>query len=257
MSSLTPEQAANQFLQVAQYEKEAVIPFRFDAYIAQHNVLRGLEAVLPHEHRIEEELPYVDVDQIRELRPLTHAVVFAVNRVNRTKDASVLQDLMPEAFALRRKMLSSAHALREAGLLPEREVLPIQEGHGVVDSAGDLPQLSSLFRRHAGAIQGKHPISEDDLARADSLGTRLLEILQPGGAASTPLTNEKLEAAVDARDRLWTLLTKRYELLWKVGAWLFGYEVDDKLPRLQSRKLKREEAKAEEPTTDPEEPVES
>ena len=41
--------------------------------------------------------------------------------------------------------------------------------------------------------------------------------------------NPKLVAAVEARDRLWTLLVTRYELLWRTGAWLFGKD-DEKVP---------------------------
>jgi hypothetical protein len=36
-------------------------------------------------------------------------------------------------------------------------------------------------------------------------------------------------ASVEARDRLWTLLVGRYELLWRTGAWLFGQKVDEKV----------------------------
>jgi len=251
--NLTPEQAYEHFLTIATFDPAAIVPFRTDAHLAQHNAMRGLEAVLEHEARITVELPAVVIDELREVLPLTHAVVFAAARVNRTPEATMLRDLMPEAYRLRRRMLTSALALSEAGLIPEREVTPIRDGRGQIDAAQDLPQLAALHRRHATAIEGKHPVTKEDLERADQLGTQLLEILRPSGASSSKQGSSELAAAMDARDRLWTLLTKRHEQVWKVGAWLFGYDVEAKVPYLQSRKLKR---KAAETPAQPETPTE-
>jgi len=235
----TPEQACDYFLTVAEFDPAAVITFRSDAHLAQHNALRGLEVVLQYADRIKKELPGVDLERICELQPLTHAVIFAAGRVNRAPESTLLRDLMPEAYQLRRRVLATAVALSEAGLLPQREVEAIHEGRGKVDAAGDLIQLPALFRRHAAVIAGKHPVEKAELERAEALGQQLLEILRPGAAPSTTAVNPELAALVDARDRLWTLLSARHEELWRVGAWLFGYEVDDKVPALQSRKLKR------------------
>jgi hypothetical protein len=52
-------------------------------------------------------------------------------------------------------------------------------------------------------------------------------------------------STVEARDRLWTLLVTRYELLWRTGAWLLGQKIDEKVPPLQSRRVKRKDESAE------------
>ncbi len=235
----SPEQAYEHFLTVARYEPEAVVPFRADAHLVQHNALVGLEAVLQQTARVEAELPTVKMQDILDIRPLTHAVVHAAARVNRTPEASQLSDLLPRAYGLRRKMMLSLRALSEAGLIPEREVKLIEKGKGKVDAAGDLPQAAALFRRHAATIRGKHPVSEEELKEADRVGAQLLELLRPGGARTGTPASQEVEASVDARDRLWTLLEERHDLMWRVGAWLFGNEVERKVPPLQSRKVTR------------------
>ena len=59
----------------------------------------------------------------RELVPLSHAVVFAAAQLNRAPEATMLRDLMAEAYQLRRKLLTSAVALAEAGLIPVGKML--------------------------------------------------------------------------------------------------------------------------------------
>jgi hypothetical protein len=236
----TPEGAFQYFLTKAPpFDSSAVLTFRSDPHLAQHNVLRGLEAVLEQQQRIAQELPFVELDLLRELTSLSHAVIFAAARVNRTPEATMLRELMPEAYQLRRKLLASAMALAEAGLIPEREVRTVEKGRGQIDVAGDLTLLPPLYRRHQEAIAGKHPVSKADLDRAEQLGQQLLEILRPGAATGPRNVSPELVASVEARDRLWTLLVTRYELLWRTGAWLFGQKVDEKVPPLQSRRIKR------------------
>jgi hypothetical protein len=235
----TPEQAYQHFQKVATFDPAVVIPFRVDPHLAQHNALLGLAAVLEHESRIAKDLPLVNLAELREIQPLTHAVIFAAGRVNRTPEATLLRDLMPEAYQLRRKLLFGAIALGESNLLPAREIEAIRKGNGKVDAVQDLLQLAALYRRHESKIEGMHPVEPADLDRADQLGQQLLEILRPAAAKGPKPGNSELEASIDARDRLWTLLTIRHEQLWKVGAWLFGYEAREKVPVLGARRLRR------------------
>lgn len=76
-----------------------MLTFRSDPHLAQHNILSGLEAVLEQQQRIAQELPFVEIDRLRELVPLTHAVVFAAAQVNRAPEATTLRDLMPLCFS--------------------------------------------------------------------------------------------------------------------------------------------------------------
>ncbi len=120
----------------------------------------------------------------------------------------------------------------------------IRKGKGQVDAVTDLTQLPALFRRHQAAVEGKHPLGEADLDRAEALGKQLLESLRPGAAPASKEVSAELQASVDARDRLWTLPTRRHEQLWRVGAWLFGHEVDNRMSALQSRRVSRKAAEA-------------
>ena len=44
----------------------SVLTFRSDPHLAQHNILRGLEVVLEQQQRIAQELPFVEIDRLRE-----------------------------------------------------------------------------------------------------------------------------------------------------------------------------------------------
>jgi hypothetical protein len=255
----TPERARDHFLTVAVYTPPEIEPFRIDPHLVQHNALQGLEIVLGHKERIEKELPFANVAELQEIRPLTHAVMLACSMVNRAPEATTLREKMPMASALRRKLLAVASSLSAAGLIPEREVDAIRKGVGPVDHVTDLIQLPPLFRRHEPAIKGKHPLTKEDLDQSEALGAELLEILRPGSAPSKKPTNAELAKAVEERDRLWTLLFHRYDQLWRVGAWLFGRNVKDKVPQLMSRQGGSRRPKAGEPTEPegpPEEPTE-
>jgi hypothetical protein len=57
--------------------------------------------------------------------------------------------------------------------------------------------------------------------------------LRTGGRApdGTPLP---LAEATGLRDRFWTLLLQRHEMLWRCGAWVHGSKVDEHVPPLQA-----------------------
>jgi hypothetical protein len=47
---------------------------------------------------------------------------------------------------------------------------------------------------------------------------------------------------IDARDRLWTLLSRRHQELQRVGGWFFGAALLEQVPPLQSRARPRKKA---------------
>ncbi len=77
-------------------------------------------------------------------------------------------------------------------------------------------------------------------------------MLKPAAAPAKKARPEELQAAADRRDRIWTLLQRRYDLTWKAGALLFGRrDVDANVPPLQSRVVERKTTAAiTEPPTD-------
>jgi hypothetical protein len=46
------------------------------------------------------------------------------------------------------------------------------------------------------------------------------------------------ELAIATRDRLWTVIERRYDALWRVGAYLFGRAVDERVPPLGKKRKK-------------------
>jgi len=109
--------------------------------------------------------------------------------------------------------------------------------------AGDCVALAALFHKNERVVRGKTPIAAADVREAGDVGTRLLQILRPKGAKRSRLDTE-LAQATEARDRLWTLFSTRWEdHVWRAGAWIFGRDVDAHVPPLQGRIAGRRAAK--------------
>ena len=93
-------------------------------------------------------------------------------------------------------------------------------------------------------MKGTTPVTAAQVKQAGEVGTRLLAVLRPVGAKRKAVSPD-LAAAVDVRDRLWTLFERTWEdEVWRGGAWLFKRDVDEKVPPLQSRVGKKRATKA-------------
>ncbi|MDI3291572.1 hypothetical protein [Polyangium sp. 15x6] len=227
------QKAYDDFLPAAQDLPEAdVRTFRADASLAYHNVKSGLDAIAPHTARIAEELPKVDVAELQKLDDLALAVIYAAAQVDRSSDGST-PALMEQARVLRDVFIKSADALAAAGILPARAVEKIRAGKGGIDLAQDCVDLAALFTKHAKDIKGKTAVTAANIKEAATVGTDLLKRLKPKGTKS----KDPALDSVNARDRLWTLLGQRHRELRRVGMWLWGDEVDQHVPPLQSRTL--------------------
>lgn len=215
--------------------KDVVKTFRIDPVIALQNASDGVEAVLGvGEARLAAELPFLSLDELKEIVDLAIATSYAVRRVeNFTAPGSL--PLLKEATALRAKLLSAAVALAAAGLLPAAKVNKIRKGRGAIDRAKDCVELAAFFKENAEAIRGKSPISAAEVKRAGEVGAELLNVLKPKGSTRDPKTKEQKDAIAD-RDRLGTLLAQRYDPVRRAGGWLFGADIDDHVPLLGSVK---------------------
>jgi len=210
-----------------------VLPMRADLRLALHNVKVGV-AWLEAERERAERLDGVKVQELLELPHLVLATIFADTQVQRAEAAGDVQALLRRAVELRSLLLKVALGLVEAQLLPPGPVEAIQQGSGAPDLARDCVALAALFTKHASSLRGKHPLKASQVEEASRVGTDLLNALKSGRARRQPA---EPAAGVDMRDRLWTLVVKRHELLWRVGAFLFGpAEVDVKVPALQAKR---------------------
>jgi hypothetical protein len=217
--------------------------YRADPQLAYQNVKRGASNVLAELTRIKHELPLADIEAVRTLPQVTQGLIFSALQVNRDVGSpGTIEALLDRAHPIRRKLLKSAEALAESKEIPEADVAPIRPGRGKVDTANDCVALAALFRKHAKKLAGKTAITGADIAEADEVGSKLQTLLKPKGTPADNRPAPDLAAAVDNRNRFWTLVDQRHEMMWRIGAWLWGHAVDEHVPPLQSRSVERASA---------------
>ena len=236
------------FLPAAQALPPAEVrPLRLDFALALANAQRGVAAVLAHRDRLRAELPKLSLAAIDGLGGLGLAVTYAAGQVQRYAPAATgTRALLAQAQELRALLLASAEALARSGGLAPATVAKIREGRGPIDAAGDCVALAALFRRHSAAVRNKTPVTAAQLEQAAAVGSRLLAVLSPKGARRGPVA--EVAAATLIRDRLWTLFDQTWEReVWRAGAWLFGREVENRVPLLASRVVAKRPAKVKPP----------
>jgi len=229
--------AYDKFAALAQeIDRRELLPMRGDVWLAYHNARAALDAVMSREATIKAELPAAGVEGLREMPELALAVAFADEQVERASTlAEELDELVHRARRLRKRLLKSAVALAEAGVVPESDLEKIRRGDGPVDAADDLLELAALLGSREGTLKKKHAVPGKKLAESLEIGAEIKGRLQPGGPSGNGAGSAEVAFAEEMRDRLWTLLNDRYQRLWRVGAYLFGQSVEERLPALQSR----------------------
>lgn len=193
------------------------------------------------EKRIAVELPTVDRKRLRSLSDLALGVAYAVAQVDRGADGSTAV-LLAKARELREILLVSAEALAKSGVIPARPVAKIREGRGAIDSAQDCVDLSALFSKYSKEVKAKTAVTPAQRKDAAEVGTELLKRLRRKGTKRKD--SAIVAAAVDARDRVWTLLVQRHDEARRAGMWIWGDEVDAHVPPLQSRAMPPRKKKA-------------
>jgi len=201
---------------------------------AYHNVVEGVTNVLKERERLAREIPVLNLDDVKSLPQLVLAVIHAAGLVDRNVPKSTL-DRVACGRELRGKLLVAAEALVAAGLVSKHEVARIRKGTGFIDTAEDLVALAGLFNNHSRKIAGKTAVTSADIREAMELGTELRKTLRPKATRKAPLDADTARA-IEHRDRLFALLSQRYDLVRRAGAWLFGLdEVGKLVPPLGSR----------------------
>ncbi|MDI3289055.1 hypothetical protein [Polyangium sp. 15x6] len=237
---IDPKNAYEKHLPAAQaLQADAILPFRLDLDLALANLTTCMRFVSAHEHDIPVHLPKIDLTALLALPELAVATKFAALRAEQEAPSeSVLLGKLSAAARLRAQLLSSARALAEQGLIPEAEVDVIVAGRGARDRAEDCISLADLFRKHAPAIAGKHPVSPAQIDEAAEIGAFLVTHLRPTNApkaapaAPTP--------AVDIRNRLATLLVREHALLQAVAHYFHPDDWEELAPPLGARSVKRQ-----------------
>ncbi len=222
----------------------AVIPFAGNPDLVLGNVQRGAGVVVG----LDGEFLHADIiralgfkpEQLRAVVVLAQAFSWASLLINRDiASDGTTQALITRVMKHRRRLMTTAEALVESNLLDDAELDPIRPGYGPRDGAKDVTRLVALFRAHAKTIAGKHPIGEADLAQAEEDASDLWMRLNPEEAVQVKKLPEKVQKDIELRDRFFTLLYQRYEQLWKIGAVVWGYDVDEHVPALRARQAGR------------------
>ncbi len=217
----------------------AITPYRLDPDLALVNVKTAHAAILPKKAEIPTHLPKVDLAALLALPELAMAVKFAALCAEQTAPSDkTVNDALAEARKLRRALLAVARGLAETGVVPQHEVEAIVSGRGSRDVAEDCVALAGLYRKHAGAIAGKHAVSDAQVEEAAATGSWLLAAMRPGNAPTAKAGPPP--AAIDARNRLATLLVQRHAELRKVAHYFHGEAYEDLAPALQSRSIKQD-----------------
>lgn len=233
------EHAYKKHLPAAQaLQADQISPFRLDLDLALANVTTGMQVAWEHEHDIPVHLPKIDLAALLALPELAVATKFAALRAeHETPGESLLQAKLSAGALLRAQLLSSAKALASNGTLPQAEVDAIIAGRGARDRAEDCISLAGLFRRHAQAIAGKHPVTAEQIDEAAAIGAFLVTHLRPANApkaapaAPTP--------AVDIRNRLATLLVRQHARLQAIAHYFYPDDWEERAPPLGARIVKR------------------
>ncbi len=239
MTTMTATEAYGFFLPQAQaLHPRDVQRYTGLASVAYLNVLDAVEAIRSEEPRIKKELPTADLDAIHSLPNLALAMQQAVAHVEKAGVAvpqtrERRDEVLGRVHHLRRTMLAAAESHAFLGELSDTEVARIRSGRGPRDAAQDCIDLASLFRKEMGKLKGRSTVTETMLDEAVQAGTEALKMLRPTEAVK-PGKPEELKTAIDIRDRLFTLLHVRYELAWRIGAWLWGFDVSRKVVSLRT-----------------------
>ncbi|MEO5726224.1 MAG: hypothetical protein ABI134_09280 [Byssovorax sp.] len=218
---------------VATTPEDALERYAADPEIVRVNIVRGLDAVRPHLDHIAKALPLVSIAELLELPSLTLALGFAANRVFTPASRLEIRARQDSLRPMRSMTLLYLEVAADLDLVPRDLVRKIRADRGPVDEARDGVAIVACFRENAKDLLNKHPFTEEALARLAEDGNWLLKQLLPSGA-----TAEKGATNPDSlvRDRLWTEVVRRYDLLYQAGVALWGRRgVDAHIPALQSR----------------------
>ena len=218
---------------VAATPEDALERYSADPEIVRVNLVRGLDAVRAHLDHLAKALPLVSIAELLELPSLALALGFAANRVFTPASRLEIRAHQESLRPMRAMTLLYLEVAADLGLVPRDRVRKIRADRGPVDEARDGVAIVACFRENAKGLHNKHPFTEEALARLAEDGNWLLKQLLPSGA-----TAEKGATNPDSlmRDRLWTEVVRRYDLLYQAGVVIWGRRgVEAHLPALQSR----------------------
>jgi hypothetical protein len=171
-------------------------------------VARVLEAV-PAIHALRAEfatLPGVNMEGFDKLPDYAHALAHAhMSYIEATTRSERVSKVAGELVAVREALRWDALTLAKRNILDQTTVTNLRRGNGYRSAAFEVNGLVDLFRKNWSRIQGKSPVTLEELTRADSLAAELAKAIGARDQAQCA-SNE----AVVIRQRAYTVLVRAY-----------------------------------------------
>lgn len=221
---------------------EQVLEYRLDADLAINNVNRAMAVVVEFRDQIPVHLPKIAVADLESLPSLALAVKMSALRAEGALPVSAAaKDVIAEGWRLRGMLMPVVAGLAATGVIPQQVYDTIARGRGSRDMAEDCVALSHVFRDYQAAVAGKHSVPAQDMARAEEVGSWLLQNLRAKGAPRSA----GIAAEVDMRDRMATLLVQRYRTLQIVAHYFYADAYLEHVSPLMSRSMPKQRDAAE------------
>lgn len=177
--------------------------------------------------------------EIEALDEVALAVIFADHQIDDGREERVdVNALLREARPLRAVLAADARTQVLQGRFKAgdaKKVANIEKGRGPIDAADDLVAYAALYQKHLPSLRGLTAINAAQVRRASELGTELLTLLKPSSVKRDRSRKGAAREAMELRDRLWTLLVRRYAHAECAGGAAWGRSLDEHVPALQSR----------------------
>ena len=184
---------------------EALVAVNLDVQVAVSTILGALPEMRGLRDRLVKELPTFDVGRFDKLEDYAQALAFAQAKFQfAAQPAGELEAVSTEAVKLREKLVANAQAL--SGLFEGNSLEQLKGANGYKNVAQDLQALSTALRDNWANIQGKSPLTADDVEAASRVALRLTRVV--GLRDQGPVL---LAAAADLRLRAFTLVLETYE----------------------------------------------
>ncbi|HEY5961307.1 MAG TPA: hypothetical protein VIV60_32340 [Polyangiaceae bacterium] len=150
-----------------------------------------------------------------------------------------LDELSNEAISLRARLLNDLKTLVARGHISVARLTGLRGPNGYCNIASDLLTIANVMHDQWDGISSMTATTEDDLARAESLGDRIL-----GLVSNRKKQTEQAKRAAYERQRAFTLLMRAYGQVCRAVRYLRWEKRDANIlaPSIYIRKLRRHES---------------
>lgn len=215
-------------------------PYRLGPDLVLANIKSAERYVAARRDEIQEHFPKIDIAHFDGLGRLALGLKFAAMAAEGIGPSeSEVSAVLAEARGLRGKLLPALASLAASGLVPQETYERIARGRGTRDVAEDCVAAAQVFRDGGAALDGKHPVTAEQIERAALVGSWLLQQLRPAEARAEKAPKPE---AVEIRNQMATLLSERYAKLQAVAHYFEGDAWLEAVPPLMTRPAPRREA---------------